>query len=104
METLVIAAVCVRMEESNAATRKETETMKTKILWAAVLASAVMIAQANAGGYRAGGGDSHGGAVAHAAPAAPVPARASGFSSMRSIPTRSFGGRMIYPGRRYSSI
>src|SRR2546430_1544498 len=77
--------------------------MKTEFLCGAVLASAAMIAQANPGAYQGGGGF-HGGAVAHAAPAAHAPARAGGFSSMHSMPTRSFGGRMIYPRQRYSSF
>src|SRR6266705_5304993 len=76
--------------------------MKTKSLSVARLASAA-IAQANPGAYHGGGGGFRGGAVAHRAPAAHVPARAGGFSSMHSMPTRSFGGRMIYPGQRYSS-
>jgi len=78
--------------------------MKTGLLSVATLASAAMIAQANAGDYRAGGGGFHGGAVAHAAPAARAPARAGGLSSMHPIPTRSFGSRMIYPGQRYASF
>ncbi len=78
--------------------------MKTGLLSVATLASAAMIAQANAGDYRAGGGGFHGGAVAHAAPAARAPARAGGLSSMHPMPTRSFGGRMIYPGQRYASF
>src|SRR6266480_6860851 len=82
--------------------------MKTKSLSVALLASAA-IAQANPGAYHGGGGGFRGGAVAHAAPAAHAPAarapaRAGGLSSMRSMPTRSFGGRMIYPGQRYSSF
>ena len=78
--------------------------MKTGLLSVATLASAAMIAQANAGDYRAGGGGFHGGAVAHAAPAARAPARAGGLSSMHPMPTRSFGSRMIYPGQRYASF
>ncbi len=78
--------------------------MKTKSLWIAVLASAVVIAQAQAGTVRAAGGGRHAGAVAHAAPAVHAPARAGGFSSMHSMPRRSFGGRMIYPRQRYSSF
>ena len=78
--------------------------MKTKFLWFALTVSAATIAQANPGAYRAAGGGFHRGGVAHAAPAAHAPARAGGFSSMHSMPTRSFGGRMIYPGQRYSSI
>src|SRR5438046_3571394 len=78
--------------------------MKPKFLWFALTVSAATIAQANPGGYRAAGGGFHRGRVAHAAPAAHAPARAGGFSSMHSMPTRSFGGRMIYPGHRYSSF
>jgi hypothetical protein len=82
--------------------------MKTKSLSVAILAGAAMIAQANPGGNRAGGAGFHGGAArgGHAVAAAPVraPMRAGGFSSLHSMPTRSFGGRMIYPGQRYSSF
>ena len=77
--------------------------MKTKSLSVALLASAA-IAQANPGAYHGGGGGFRGGAVAHRAPAARAPARAGGFSSMHSMPTRSFGGRMAYPRQRYSSF
>src|SRR6267143_203847 len=45
---------------------KEIQIMKTKFYWAALLASAAMIAQANAGGRYGGGG---GGFVARVAPA-----------------------------------
>ena len=78
--------------------------MKTKSLWSAVIASAALIAQAQAGTLHATHGGIHAGAGAHAAPAVHAPARTGGFSSMHSMPTRSFGGRMIYPGRRYSSF
>jgi hypothetical protein len=78
--------------------------MKTKSLSVALVASAAMIAQANPGAYHGGGGGSRGGAVAHAAPAARAPARAGGFSSFRSMPTRSFGGAMTHPQQRYSSF
>src|SRR6266513_1091028 len=78
--------------------------MKTKFLCFALAVSAATIAQANPGAYRGGGGSFHRGGVAHAAPAAHASARAGGFSSMHSMPTRSFGGRMIYPGQRYSSF
>jgi hypothetical protein len=79
--------------------------MKTKSLWIAVLASAAVIAQAQAGTVHAARGGIHAGAVAHAAaPAVHAPARAGGFSSTHFVPTRSFGARMIYPGRRYSSF
>jgi hypothetical protein len=76
--------------------------MKTKSLWIAAFASAALIAQAQAG--PAAGRGMHAGAVAHAAPAVHTPARTGGFSSMHSMPTRSFGGRMIYPRQRYSSF
>jgi len=78
--------------------------MKTKSLSVALVASAAMIAQANPGAYHGGGGGFRGGAVAHGAPAGHAPARAGGFSSMHSMPTRSFGGRMAYPRQRYSSF
>jgi hypothetical protein len=78
--------------------------MKTKSLWIAVLASAALIAQAQAGTVHAARAGTHAGAVAHAVPAVHAPTRAGGFSPMHSMPTRSFGGRMIYPGQRYSSF
>jgi hypothetical protein len=78
--------------------------MKTKLLGLALVASAATIAQANPGAYHRGGGGYRGGAVAHAAPAAHAPVRASGFSSFRSMPTRSFAGGMTYPRQRYSSF
>src|SRR6266404_645778 len=77
--------------------------MKTKSLSVALLASAA-IAQANPGAYHGGGGGFRGGAVAHRAPAARAPARAGGFSSFHSMPTRSFAGGMAYPRQRYSSF
>jgi hypothetical protein len=67
--------------------------MKTKSLTAAVLASAALIAQAQAGGNHGGGGG-------FAAPAAPVRAAAPSIGSMAM---RSFGGgRMTYSGQRFS--
>ena len=68
--------------------------MKTKLLWVALLASAALIAQANAGGRYGGGG---GGSVARVAPArAAVP-------SFNSAASGSFGsGRMVYSGERSS--
>ena len=67
--------------------------MKTKFYWVALLASAAMIAQANAGGRYGGGG----GFVARVAPArAAVP-------SFNSAASRGFGsGRMVYSGQRFS--
>ena len=78
--------------------------MKIKFLSVALVASAAMIAQANPGAYRGGGGGSRGGAVAHRAPAGRAPARAGGFSSMHSMPARSFAGGMTYPRQGYSSF
>ena len=78
--------------------------MKTKSLSVALVASAAMIAQANPGAYQGGGGGFRGGAVAHRAPSAHAPVRAGGFSSFRSMPTRSFAGGMTYPRQRYSSF
>ena len=68
--------------------------MKTKFYWVALLASAAMIAQANAGGRYGGGGGALPARVAAARGAAP---------SFNSAASRSFGGvRMIYSGPRYS--
>jgi Putative peptidoglycan binding domain len=68
--------------------------MKTKFYWVALLTSAAMIAQANAGGRY---GDGEGGSVARVAPArAAVP-------SFNSAASGSFGsGRMVYSGQRFS--
>lgn len=67
--------------------------MKTKFYWLALLASAAMIAQANAGGHHGGGG---GGQIATGSPA-------RGVSSFHSMAGRNFGGtRMMYSGRRFS--
>src|SRR5205814_1807055 len=71
------------------------EIMKTKFYWLALLASAAMIAQANAGGHHGGGGFGGGG---HAAPGGGG-ARASSFG-----PRGNFGGgRFMGPGPRFSS-
>ena len=78
--------------------------MKTTSLSVAILASVVMIAQANPGAYRGGGGGVRRGAVAHAAPAARAPARAGGVSSLHSPPMRAYGSRPVYSGQRYSSF
>ena len=72
--------------------------MKTKFYWVALLASAAMIAQANAGGHYGGGG---GGGFAMAAHPAPAHATATAF---QSAPRGNFGGgRYIAPGARFSS-
>ncbi len=79
---------------------KEIKIMKTKFYWVALLASAAMIAQAKAGGYHGGGAGG-----GHFAGAGPAPMRGGGSSSFHSMPTRSFGGgRMIYPGQRFSPV
>jgi len=72
--------------------------MKTKFYWVALLASAAMIAQANAGGHYGGGG---GGGFAMAAHSAPAHAAAPTF---QSAPRGNFGGgRYIAPGAHVSS-
>jgi len=69
--------------------------MKTKFYWVALLASASMIAQANAGGRYGGGGGR-----TFAMPAGPARAAAPSFNSAAS---RNFGsGRMVYSGQRSS--
>lgn len=78
--------------------------MKAKSLWIAVLASGAVIAQAQTGTVHRATGGIHQGAVTHAAPAVHAPARVGGFSSMHSMPPRSFGGGMVYPRQRYSSF
>src|ERR1700731_88361 len=76
--------------------------MKTKVLWVALLASAALIAQAQAGSYHGGGGGGGGGG--HFASARGAPARGGVGPSFRSMPMRSFGGgRMMYSGQRFSS-
>jgi Putative peptidoglycan binding domain len=72
--------------------------MKTKFYWVALLASAAMIAQANAGGHYGGGGGAGFAMAAHSAPAhATAPAS-------QSAPRGNFGGgRYMAPGTRFSS-
>ncbi|HXP35454.1 MAG TPA: hypothetical protein VN827_07900, partial [Chthoniobacterales bacterium] len=79
--------------------------MKTKFYWVALLASAALIAQAQAGGHHGGGGGGGGGG-GHFAAAGPGPARSGGGGpSFGSMPSRSFGGgRMIDSGQRFSSV
>src|SRR5713101_974051 len=72
--------------------------MKTKFYWVALLASAALIAQAQAGGHHGGGGGNF-------AAGGPAPARSGGSPSFHSMPMRNFGGgRMIYSGQRFSSV
>jgi Putative peptidoglycan binding domain len=77
--------------------------MKTKFYWLALLASAAMIAQANAGGHHGGGGGGgSGGSVAVSGPS--NSGRSGAVSSVRSMPMHTLnGGRMIYSGQRFSS-
>src|SRR5438132_10262993 len=71
--------------------------MKTKFYWVALLASAALIAQAQAGGHNGGGGGNF-------AVAGPGPARSGGSPSFHSMPMRGFGGgQMIYSGQRFPS-
>jgi hypothetical protein len=85
----------VDSQPTNKSNKKELKIMKTKFYWVALLASAAMIAQANAGGRYAGGG---GGTLAM--PAAPARAAAPSFNSAAS---RSLGsGRMVHSGQRFS--
>ena len=77
--------------------------MKGKLLWFALTVSTITIADAHPAAYR-GGGNFHRNTVARAAPVARAPARAGGLSSTRSMPTRSFRGRISSPLQRYSSI
>src|SRR5690348_14979540 len=75
--------------------------MKNQFLWFALLASAAMIAQAQAGGHHGGGGGFAGGFAA----ARPAPSRSGTISSFHPIPMGNLGGgRMIYPGQRFSSV
>src|SRR5438477_4450335 len=75
--------------------------MKTKFYWLALLASAAMIAQANAGGHHDGGG---GGDNVVAAP--PASGLRSVGPSIGSPPMRGYGGggRVIYYGQRFSPV
>ena len=67
--------------------------MKIKFYWFAVLASAALIAQAQAGGHSGGGGGGGGGFAA----------RGGGGPSFHSMPMGSFGGgRTFYSGPRFS--
>src|SRR5690349_3287873 len=77
--------------------------MKTKFYWLALLASAAMIAQANAGGHHGGGGGGdYGGSGAGSSPS--NSGRSGIVSSSRSMPMHTLGGgRMIYSGQRFSS-
>jgi hypothetical protein len=83
----------VHSQPTNKSTQRNSKIMNTKFYWVALLASAAMIAQANAGGRFGGGG---GGFVARVAPA-----RAAA-PSFNSAANRSFGsGTMVYSGQRF---
>jgi hypothetical protein len=73
--------------------------MKTKFYWFALLASAALIAQAQAGGHHGGGGFVGGGG-SHIS----SPAHAAG-PSFHSMPHSNFGGgRFVAPGQRFSAM
>jgi hypothetical protein len=77
--------------------------MKTKFYWATLLASAALIAHAQAGGHHGGGGG--GGGRGNFAGAGGGSVRSGGGPSFHSMPARSFGGgRMSYSGQRFSSV
>ena len=78
--------------------------MKTKFYWVALLASAAMIAQANAGGHHGGGGGMGGGFGGGFAGGRSAPAPGGGFSSFHSMPMRGFSGGMGYRGFRDQSF
>ncbi|HEY4282604.1 MAG TPA: peptidoglycan-binding domain-containing protein [Chthoniobacterales bacterium] len=69
--------------------------MKTKFLWVALLGSAALIAQAQAGGRYGGGGGAHF-AAAHSGSVG------RGASSFRSAPMRGFGGGRVYSSQAFS--
>ena len=76
--------------------------MKPKFYWLALLASAAMIAQANAGGHHGGGGGSVGNVITPAT----ASSRSGTVSHVAPVPTRgSNGGRTIYySGQRLSPL
>ena len=75
--------------------------MKTKLLGAALLVSAALLAPAWAGGGNHGGGGGGG----HFAASGRGSARSGGGPSFQSMPMRSFGGnRMMSSGQRFSSV
>jgi hypothetical protein len=75
--------------------------MKTKFLWVALLGSAALIAQAQAGGRYGGGGGATGG---HFASSHVAPARGGVRPSFRSMPAQNFAGRIGYSNPRFSSV
>ena len=76
--------------------------MKTKFYWVALLASAAMIAQANAGGHHGGGGSGFGGGFASAPGGG---SRGGSGGAFHPAPMQNFGGgRMTYMGRGFSSF
>jgi hypothetical protein len=79
--------------------------MKTKLLTAALLASAALIAQAQAGGHGGGGGGfSGGGGGFRGGGGGFGGGRSGGFSSFHGAPMGNFGrGGMVYSGQRFSA-
>lgn len=86
--------------------------MKTKLIAVALLASAALITQTQAGNHNGGGGGNFAGGGGRAAVRGggpsfgAMPGRFGGGPSFRSMPMRSFSGgnRMIYSGQRFSSV
>ena len=86
--------------------------MKTKLLIAALLASAALIGPVQAGGHYGGGGGGFAGGGRGFAGGGGRPSfggmpagRFGGGPGFHSMPARSFGGnRMIYSGQRFSSV
>src|ERR1700736_1112276 len=97
--------------EFKTTTQKEIKIMKTKFYWVALLASAALIAQAQAGGHHGGGGGGGagggGGGRGNFAGGGGGFSRGGGSPSFHSGGMRSFGGgggRMIYSGQHFSSV
>jgi hypothetical protein len=87
--------------------------MKTKFYWVALLASAALIAQANAGGHHGGGGGGqggfaggggHGGFVGGGGGHISSPGHIVGPSLQSGLRGNFGGGRFVGPGQRFSSI
>jgi len=86
--------------------------MKTKLIAVALLASAALITQTQAGNHNSGGGGNFAGGGRGVARSGGGPSfrsmpvgRFGGGASFRPMPVRSFGGnRMIYSGQRFSPV
>jgi len=83
--------------QTNKSIQEERKIMKAKFYWLSLLASAAMIAQANAGGHHCGGGG--GGFAAPAGPAR------GGGPQFHAAPMQSFGSnRTINSGQRFVPV